>query len=341
MARLRLVMAVACAALTAACGGGDGPTMPTIESLRGADPGETRTAADQLAANLPNFGSITQSSNVGSVPGITGDEAAAAFDGRNLDVTVRRQDGSSIRLNTADHALQSIPGMYSGIRGHDRRRDEVMVRIADNAASSAVAYVSWSDSDPTDYLAGGYWIHYDYEGEMSALTITGTEIGAFVDGPELDGPASLPASGTATYLESTQGFYAQGRGAETEIGSFAAIIELSADFGSNTVSGCVGCTGSIELTSSGNETSESETTLRLGPADIGSDGSFSNREVRLVTPGVTYSANSGAWGGKFSNVPDAAGDPRLVAGTYGAKGETAGGTGITLVGTYYANKLEP
>ena len=113
---------------------------------------------------------------------------------------------------------------------------------------------------------------------------------------------------------------------------------MSADFGSNTVSGCVGCTGSIELTGSGNDTSESDTTLRLGPADIGTDGSFSNREVTLVTPGVAYTANSGSWGGKFSNVPDSAGDPRLVAGTYGARAETAGGTGIAFVGTYYANK---
>ena len=59
MARLRLAMAAACAALTAACGGGDGPTMPTIQSLRAADPAETRTAVGRAADNLPNFGSLT------------------------------------------------------------------------------------------------------------------------------------------------------------------------------------------------------------------------------------------------------------------------------------------
>ena len=110
---------------------------------------------------------------------------------------------------------------------------------------------------------------------------------------------------------------------------------MTAEFDSNTISGCVGCIGPIELSSS-----ESDIALQLGPADIGSDGSFRNQAVRLVAPGVTYATNSGSWGGKFSNVPDAAGDPRLVAGTYGAKAGTADGTGIAFVGTYYANKQE-
>ncbi len=341
MEMLKLAIAAACVTLVTACSQDPVPTVPTVESVQVADPGGTQAAANMVADNLPFFGSLTQSSNSGSVPGITGDRASAAFDGQNLDLTIQRQDGSSIQLNTADNALQSIPGTYTGIPGLDRRRDIVMARIADNAVSAAVTYVNWNDSDPLDYLAAGYWMHYDFEGDASGFTVTGTEIGAFVDGPELDGSTSLPVDRTASYLEATQGFYVQNRNARTDIGAFTAIFELTANFGSNRVSGCVGCTGSIELSSFEDDSiSESDTMLRLGPAPIGSDGSFRNQEVTLVTPGMTYSENSGSWGGKLSNVPDAAGDPRLVAGTYGAKAATAGGDGITFVGAFYAGKRE-
>ena len=179
MKKLKFAIAAACAALTAACSGGGGPTKPTIESLQSADPGGTRSAADRVADNLPNFGSLTQSSNAGSAPGITGDTASAAFDGQSLDVTVQRQDGSSLRLNTADHALDSIPIASSDIRGHDRSRLDVTAHVEDNEVSAAVTYVSWSDGDPLDYLAGGYWMHRNFEGDRTTLTITDTEIGAF------------------------------------------------------------------------------------------------------------------------------------------------------------------
>ena len=341
MQKLKLAMATACATLVTACSQDPAPTVPMVDRVQVADPEGTRVAANMAADNLPNFGSLTQSSNAGSVPGITGDRASAAFDGQNLDLTIQRPDGSSIQLNTADNALQSIPGTNAGIPGLERRRDIVMAHIAENAVSAAVTYVNWNDSDPLDFLAAGYWMHYDLEGDASGFTVTGTEIGAFVDGPELDGLASLPVDRTARYLEATQGFYVQNRDDQTDIGGFTAIFELTADFGTNTVSGCVGCTGSIELSGfEDDSTSESATMLRLGPAPIGSDGSFRNQEVTLVTPGMTYAENSGSWGGRLSNVPDAAGDPRLVAGTYGAKAATASGDGIAFVGAFYAGKQE-
>ncbi len=341
MEKLKLAMVAACATLVAACSQDPDPTVPTVDSVQGADPDGAQVAANMVADNLPYFGSITQSSNAGSVPGVTGDRASTAFDGQNLDLTIERTDGSSIQLNTADNALQSIPETYTGVPGLDQRRDIVMARISDNAVSSAVTYVNWNDSDPLDYLAAGYWLHYDFEGDVSGITVIGTEIGAFVDGPELDGSASLPVDRTASYRDSTQGFYVQNRNAEADIGGFTAVIELTADFGSNTVSGCVGCTGFIELSSFVDDSiSESDSMLRLGPALIESSGGFRNHKVTLVTPGMTYTENSGSWGGKLSNVPDAAGDPRLVAGTYGAKAATAGGDGITFVGAFYAGKRE-
>ena len=133
----------------------------------------------------------------------------------------------------------------------------------------------------------------------------------------------------------------------TMIGTYAAIVDLTANFGENTISGCVGCTGSVELSGlfedgrTGVVTEEagtSDSVLRLGPASIESDGSFRNRRVSLSNPNYAIASSSGSWGGKFSNRQDAAGDPRLVAGTYGGKAETSGGTETTFVGAYYANK---
>lgn len=355
-------MAAASLLFLSACGGGGGsgssetpseaPPQPTVASVQAADPARTHTAARRVADNLPAFGSVTQSSNGGSVSGITSDAASASFDGRDLGVTVRREDGSGIRLSTASHSLGTI-SIESGIPGHDRGRGDVLLDVAGNRASAAIAYASWNDSDPADYLAGGYWMYF--EGDFAAGNLTGAEVGAFVDGPEIDGPADLPLAGTATYRGPTEGLFAQTWGTDdpeaapgsTMIGAYAAIVDLTADFGANTISGCVGCTGSVELSGlfedgrTGVVTEEvgtSDSVLRLGPASIEPDGSFRNRRVSLSNPNFTVAGSSGSWGGKFSNRQEAIGDPRLVAGTYGGKAETSGGTETTFVGAYYANK---
>ena len=269
----------------------------------------------------------------GLLSGITTDAASASFDGRNPGVTVRREDGSGIRLNTAAHPLDTV-SIESGIPGHNRGRGDAMLDVAGNRASAAIAYVSWNNSDPTDHLAGGHWMYF--EGDFAAGTVSGAEIGAFVDGPETDGPADLPLAGTATYRGPTAGLFARTWGTDdpgaapgsTMIGAYAAIVDLTANFGSSTISGCVGCTGPVELSGlfedgrtgvATEEVSTSDGVLRLGPASIASDGTFRNHEVSLSNPNYTIDSGSGSWGGKFSNRRDAAGDPRLVAGTYGGR----------------------
>ena len=360
--RTMVALWAACSLLfLASCGGGGGggsssgppaqPPMPTIASVQTADPGRTIGAAERTASSLPAFGSVTQSSNAGSVSGITTDAVSTTFDGRTMGVTVLREDGSSVRLTTAAHSLDSI-AFNSGIPGHNRGRGDAMLHVARNSASAAITYISWDNSDPSDYLAGGYWMHF--EGDILAGRVSGAEIGAFVDGPEFDGPASLPIRGTATYQGPTEGLYASEAGTDSavprgslEIGGFAGIIDLTANFAANTISGCVGCTGDVETTGLFQDartgeiyefSDSSDVTLRLGPAPIASDGSFRNRAVRLSAPGYAFTTNSGSWGGEFSNTQDSAGDPRLVAGTYGGKAETAGGSGLVFVGAYYANK---
>ena len=346
-----------------ACGGGGGgdvspSTMndqvqpPTVDRVQTADPGATRRAAERVANNLPAFGSVTQSSNGGSVSGITTDAASTSFDGRDVQLTVARADGSSLRLNSAANLVGSVSDA-SNIPGHNTIRGDVLLDYSNTRASAAAVYTSWDNDDPTDYLAGGYWIHA--RGDFSTETISGIEVGVFVDGPELDGAANLPVRGSAAYQGPTEGLYAQQWGTDdpgaaqgsVEIGGFAATIDLTADFGSNTISGCVGCTGMIETNGIFVDASTgaayeragiSESVLRLGPASLNSDGSFRNREMSMSNPHFTVTQTTGSWGGKFSNVQDAAGDPRLVAGTYGGRAVTSGGTETVFVGAYYGLK---
>ena len=326
--------------------------VPTVGGVQTANPEATRSAAEEAANNLPAFGSVTQSSNGGSISGITTDAASTSFDGRDIQLTVSRADGSSLRLSSATDLVDSVRDA-SNIPGHNTSRGDALLGYTDTSASAAAVYTSWDNDDPTDYLAGGYWIHAI--GDVDTLTITGIEVGAFVDGPELDGAANLPVRGSAAYQGPTEGLYAQQWGTDdpavaqgsVEIGVYNATIDLTADFGANTISGCVGCTGSIETlgifvdASTGaayENPSISETVLRLGPASLNSDGSFRNRQMSMTNPYVTVTQTTGSWGGKFSNIQDADGDPRLVAGTYGGEAVTSGGTESVFVGAYYGLK---
>ena len=365
-----LVAAMSLLALAACGGGGSGdspqinmsgqlqpppaPQAPvlTVDRVQTANPGATTSAAEQAANNLPAFGSVTQSSNGGSVSGITTDAASTSFDGSNVQLTVRREDSSSLHLDSATHRVGSS-SEASSIPGHSTIRGDVLLDYTNASASIAVVFTSWDNDDPTDYLAGGYWIHAT--GDFGAFAVANIELGAFVDGPEIDGPPTLPISGSATYQGPTQGLYAQLWGTDdlpvpqgsTEIGLFAATVDLTADFGANTISGCVGCTGSIDTAgvftnaSTGEvlETSDtSEIEVRLGPASLNSDGSFRNSPVSVSAPNVTVTQTTGSWGGKFSNSQDAAGDPRLIAGTYGGHAVTSGETELVFVGAYYGLK---
>ena len=356
-------LAAASLLFLAACGGGGGggstsslsgsgaAPAPTVSDIQSANPEVTRSSAGQVADNLPAFGSVTQSSS-GSVSGVTTDAASTTFDGSRVSLTVRRQDGSTFSLNSAAHREDSVSAV-ADIPGHDTIRGDLLLDYSNTEGTAAAVYVSWDNADPTDYLAGGYWIHA--RGNFSNLTITGAEVGAFVDGPELDGPTSVPVNGSATYRGPTEGLFAQIWGTDdpnatpgtSMIGGFNATIDLTADFAANTMSGCVGCTGVVEIAGivEDGRTGESayaegysNSVLRLGPASIASDGSFRNRQMSLTSSDFTITSTIGSWGGQLSNRSDGAGDPRLVAGTYGGRATTSGGTQTVFVGAYYANK---
>ena len=191
--------------------------------------------------------------------------------------------------------------------------------------------MSWLSSNLDDYGTFGYWLHAsgDLLGEFEI-----DEAGAFVDGPELSlsNRPDMPIQGTASYSGFAGGLYATEDSQGAEIGEFEADMALTADFGSQTISGCAGCNGGTWL----DGWYQTDYRIRLGATPFDSNGVFSGTSVRVEHPQEVFVTNSGAWGGMFSNVPDANGDPRLVAGTLGGEVSTADGSRGVFVGAYYA-----
>ena len=358
------MLAVALGGLLAlsACGGGGGsdeqPVMslppadtPTFNETLAANPSANRRAVTQAATSLPAFGSVTQSTSH-NVAGVSTDAASTTFDGQRLTLRVQRDDASALTLDTASHSLES-DALDSLVPGHSGRS---WLQLDADAAGTTLAYtgVSWSNSDPTDYLAGGYWLHA--AGDVLDGSVTGVEVGAFVDGSELDigNPPDLPMQGTASYNGLAEGVYAGRYGSivpgqllsegSTETGIWSSTIGLAADFGTGTISGCIGCRTPVYVTGVYRDAATGEASdfadvatpyrVHLGAASFDSNGTFRSQDVSVSFGGVPFSG-SGAWGGRFSNIPDDNGDPRLVAGTAGGAFTAPNGAEGAFIGAYY------
>ena len=336
----------------AACGGGGGGGTAsngglsglTLTDARSANGSAARSAGAEAATNLPSFGSVTQSTNAGSVAGISGDAASTEFDGRNVRVTIQRTDGSQLAFDGATDRIGGEPHPPV-LPGYSYRSDALLTSTATTLSVAAV-YTNWNNADSTDYLAGGYWMHL--ERRTDTLEITGADIGAFVDGPELSRVApTLPRLGTARYLGRAGGVYAYEAGRSTEVGEFDTDAQLTANFASNTISGCLGCMEGVtiwgvETDANGNASEFGDETvpvrLRLGETDIRPDGSFRAPNVRLEGEDRTVTHTDGSWGGQFSNIPVQTGEPRLVAGTAGAEWTEADGSMGVFVGAWFGTR---
>ncbi len=383
-----LTAALGLTLMVAACGGGGGGaptptaqrgdtgstgtdgtasthTQADLNRVRAADPEETLQSAVRVADSLPRFGSVTQSTNR-DANGVTTDRASAAFDGAGSTVTITRADSSTLTLDTADAVvtLDPEPDTLTGIPGGARTlRGWGTLNVAGRAADAAAFVVTSADGAPNDWLAVGAYLHVAGQNLLStAPTVTGAEMGAFVDGPELRlPPPNLPGAGTARYEGTAGGLYVTRYGTgyagvtpgSTAVGGIDATATLTADFANNTISGCIGCKGDVLLsgviTDSASGASRdfasvpSDVQLRLGATEIDSDDTFRSRDVTVFDPawqraGLGVTRQSGSWGGRFSNLPVATGEPRLVGGTFGGEGMLNNGTRGAYVGAFVAGK---
>ncbi len=297
-------------------------------------------AAKRVAASLPRFGGVTQSSNRNAA-GLTTDDVDTTFDGRRFTLTVLREDGGNLTFDTSSLTPS---------------RQKLLLRETDDSVSAALLTVDWYHPDGSNYLAGGVWMHLT-GGIRGNRRFADAEMGTFVDGPALDDAprATFPALGTARYHGFADGFYAINYGHDFEdipygsfgAGRFSGEVELTARFSSdgNTVEGCLGCAGETLLNgvfTDGLTNEEMDVIdepapirLRVGPEPIDEFGQFRGRSI-FVEGGSATVTSTGTWGGKFSGNESIVAAPLRVAGTFGGWGTLARGTQAALVGSYEA-----
>jgi len=214
-----------------------------------------------------------------------------------------------------------------------------------------------NNSDQTDYLAGGFWLHL--EGDYQSLKFERADVGAFVGGPELNGTPTIPETGSATYKGEARGLYAYRFGSSNSeipegsftLGDYKADAELSANFSLMTVDGCIGCGREADLSEWSRLQSvlqDASTTMpfndkvtvdvTLGSAPIRSDGTFVGTDIDVQAfDGPSNGSSNGSWGGKFSNV-SVDGAPRLAAGTTSVNWTESDGDSGSLVGVFLADQ---
>ena len=330
----------------------------TFDDLLGANLSEFLDETAQAEISLPEFepGGVVQSAtvNVADVSGVS-----TSFDGSHLTIAVSRADGSTLSLNSRSDALSDPDSDDLPIAG-DGAQGWVLSKVDNEGMSTAFVTVTTNDSDAANYLTMGYWGHIDLD--TTEPDFIRVEIGVFVDGPELShsSPASLPAQGTASYYGPAWGAYTVLHGRDTgvtpgstESGVFNSTVELTTDFAANSISGCVGCRDGVTLFGTLDDAGTGESTqvmfedsgywlhldpVDLDPTNLGSDGTFSGQKMRLEHSAISIESTEGAWGGRFSNIADSAGDPRLVAGTFGAEATSAGMSEGAFLGSFVGTK---
>ena len=252
-------------------------------------------------------------------------------------------DGSDVRVHLPIYVggyravLSSVPDEVDGIAASSRlagysRRTWTL----SGNGPLAVVSVRWNDDDSSDYLAAGWWVRDTFG--RNAL-----ETGAFVDGPELRGPLpdsmSLPLSGQATYHGEASGVYqVQTRvhctsfpcgipSVDQSVGEFAADAKLVANFTRGDIEGCVGCEQGIRFAPAAYDLDSGEIERdsavsrdylfwlhRAGFLQSPhSKGTFSGDLT--VVPLGGHAAGYGFWRGRFSNLSDSDGSPRLLGAT--------------------------
>lgn len=362
--QLKPVLPAALALALSGCGGGASNngadltgTLPALELTRAhvltSDMHQLREAVHLAATARPKFGSVTQTVHQGAIAEVERDGTTVTVgsgdDIARVAFTVRRTDESEFSMST--EADQFEPS--SRVQGMTRPAIRTgLLRGDEHEIAYAMVVVDWASDDPTDYLAGGYWLYvegsvYKNRGDP----VTGVEGGAFVDGPEIDGRPEMPMTGTASYRGYATGAYGGEYAGDfpglpegtVELGEYEARIALEVDFADETISGRV---TDMRIGRYINEPGAAEAYYRqlnnsgyelvLGSTPLSSDGTFTGTDVTVTHPLLDFNS-TGSWGGRFSTIDDSAGNPRRVAGTAGGTGATPGGSTAHFVGMFYAD----
>ena len=253
------------------------------------------------------------------------------FDGYDVRVYLPIYNGGyPVVLNSVlDEAGDMV--VPSRVAGYSRRA----WTLFDNGPLAVVS-VRWNDLDDSDYLAAGWWVR-------EAFGRNNVEAGAFIDGPELRGSLpdsmTLPLRGQAVYHGEATGLYqTQTRVHCTDfpcdipsfndvMGEFVADAKLVANFTRGDIEGCVGCQQGIRFTPA---------VYDLASGDIERGSAFTKDYLfwlhrtgflesphskgtytgdLTVVPLGGHAAGYGFWQGRFSNLSDSTGNPRLLGAT--------------------------
>lgn len=275
------------------------------------------------------FGSVVQSIGVG-ISDPSGVDTTFNLNDNRFTLQVDRKDGSSTKLDTDSDNVYVVTAYPSDRPNPVTNRpaaDGYIYKINNAEFAATGVFVEWSNTDPTDYLAGGYWAH-------ASLATQGVEIGAFIDGPAYDGNVDLPVTGAAIYNGIAGGLYASSYGTDAGSlegtfvgGEYSGDLTLDADFGTKSISGNI---HNINL-----DGVSSDYGLNFGSTPINPDGQFEGDGITVTHPRLNITDSSGSWAGKFSTIDDSSGNPRGVAGTHKGSLITNGGTEAVFVGAHY------
>ncbi len=260
-------------------------------------------------------------------------ERNTEFRGPWIRVFIENEEGKELSVNSNDHAGMSN-AEPSPIPNHEARRWRLSKVDETEGTSYVIAAVSWDENNPEDYLMVGWWAQFDNQ-QPPNLTYQNLTEHAIIDGPEFDSniipQLSLSTEGTAQYIGPAGGVYWYAPGATLNdrfftLDGWEANVNMTAEFASRTLKGCIGCIGDFTTTdalipaSRGDvEVDISDYEIHLLTARYDENGQVEDGIVKVRHPDrnlVTLS--NGFWTSFFSNRPDANNNPRLIGGITGS-----------------------